>query len=93
MKQNLKWDGRDIWPLLTGKVTKPLSRTLYWKFVRGASAVRDGSWKLIIPQDGKEPQLYNLATDPYEKQDLAHKYPKRAASLKALLAQYRKDDL
>ena len=37
--------------------------------------------------------LFNLAADPYEKDDLATKEPKRLAELRALLAaEYAKDD-
>ena len=31
----------------------------------------DGWWKLILPKDGRNPELYNLQDDPFEKQNLA----------------------
>ena len=93
IKQNLRWDGRDIWPLLTGELTKPEPRTLYWKFSGGAFAIRSGDWKLIVPGRDKEPQLYNITADPYEKQDLAKVHSNRVARLQAFLTEYTRDDL
>jgi arylsulfatase A-like enzyme len=83
---DLRWDGRDIGPLLAGEVpTEP--RTLY-----GAgpgfreSFVRVGDWKLIASRDGKRPEeLYDLSRDPYETQNLASREPERLAELKAAL--------
>jgi uncharacterized sulfatase len=54
--------------------------------------VIDGSMKLIDPApwnepDGK-PELYDLATDPHEKQDLAANKPAEVARLKALLDEW-----
>ncbi|MHC4573955.1 MAG: sulfatase-like hydrolase/transferase [Planctomycetota bacterium] len=91
-KQDLKWDGRNIWPLLTGEVTQPEPRTLYWKFTRGRSAVRHGDWKLIVDGKEKSVELYNLAEDPYEKHDLASERPEQVDKLEALLAEQRKLD-
>ena len=57
-------------------------RTLVWK--TGAhrelgratwKAVRQADWKWVQPP-GEAPQLYNLAVDPYEKEDVAAKHPK-----------------
>src|SRR5204863_8290373 len=31
----------------------------------------DGHWKLILPKDGKNPELYDLSTDPAEKPNVA----------------------
>jgi uncharacterized sulfatase len=35
----------------------------------------DGYWKLILPKDGKNPELYNLKIDPHENENLATKHP------------------
>ena len=90
-KQDLRWDGRDIWPLLTGKETKPEPRDLYWRFVRGRLAVRRGDWKLIV-QQGKPDELFDLAADPCEKTNRAKEHPDRVAELTALLAAQQKLD-
>lgn len=91
-QQDLKWDGQAIWPLLTGRDSKTRSRALYWKFTGGRYAIRHGDWKLIVNEEDKTSELYNLADDPYEKRDLADKRPKQVFDLKALLADQRKLD-
>jgi arylsulfatase A-like enzyme len=88
-EQNLNWDGRDIWQFIdrTKRVEEP--RTLYWK-TPNASALRHGDWKLIAHEEKEE--LYHLAADPNEKEDLAPRYPERIAQLQALLSEQRKMD-
>jgi arylsulfatase I/J len=84
---DLKWDGRDIWPVIAGEDRRPAERTLYWLGVsRRESAVRRGDWKLLVPQKGP-PQLFNLAADPGEAKDLAAEQPERVEELKRLLAE------
>ena len=90
-EEDLAWDGRDIWPLLTRKVARPEPRDLYWKFVRGRLAVRRGDWKLIV-RKGKTDELFDLAADPCEKRNLAKQHPDRVAALKALLAEKQRLD-
>jgi arylsulfatase A-like enzyme len=87
---DLKWDGRDVWPLVTGAVTKAEPRTLYIALPGGA-ALRDGDWKLIATKDNRK-LLFNLADDPYEKTDLASKEPQRVEKLVAQLAKMREQD-
>jgi uncharacterized sulfatase len=48
-------------------------------------AVRDGNWKLLCDYDGSNPQLYNLATDPSEKSNVAERHPDIANRLTKLL--------
>ncbi|MGH7959206.1 MAG: arylsulfatase B [Opitutaceae bacterium] len=87
--QDLRWDGRNVWPSLTGE--RPVApRALYWAGTGFRSrAVRDGDWKLIVQEqatDGKAAALFDLAADPNETTDLAAQQPERVAALKALLA-------
>ena len=42
-------------------------------------AVRDGKWKFLCEYDGAEPELYDIANDLGEKNNLAEKYPKLVA--------------
>jgi len=87
-KSDLKWDGTDIWPWITGEETQTLPRTIYWKFTGGQMAIRHGHWKLILPRN----ELFNLADDPYEKRNLAKSEPARVAELLERLARARKLD-
>jgi arylsulfatase A-like enzyme len=90
-QEDLEWDGRDAWPLITGKVDRPQPRTIYIAYNRG-SALRDGDWKLIAPKRGPC-ELFNLAEDPFEKADLASKEPERVARLQDLLQSIQKRDV
>jgi len=85
----VKWDGRDIWPLLTGAVDQPAPRTIYIPLTGGA-AVRHGDWKLISTQQKQE--LFNLAADPYEQHDLARREPGQVRELARRLADLRQGD-
>ena len=87
-----KWDGQDVWPALTGKVTKPASRTIYVP-VRNGAAVRSGDWKLIDYGATKPSELFDLAKDPYEKNDLAATETTKVRELEKLLTNLRKDDV
>jgi arylsulfatase A-like enzyme len=88
-KSDLKWDGIDIWPWITGKETQTEPRTIYWKFTGGRMAIRHGDWKLIVPSN----ELFNLADDPYEKRNLAKSEPARVADLLERLARAQKLDV
>jgi arylsulfatase A-like enzyme len=84
--RDLKWDGQDVWPVLTGAAAaRP--RELYWVGSGGRDvAVRQGDWKLIVrrkPAAGAE--LFNLAEDPNEQKDRSADQPERVAALKRLL--------
>lgn len=47
---------------------------------RRFTAVRSGSWKLIVGRDG-ETELYDLERDPGEHSDVGARYPERTAEL------------
>jgi len=86
-KGDLKWDGRDVWPWLSGS-TKPEPRALYWAGTRfQTAAVRDGDWKLFLTRKSDKAELFNLASDPFEKEDLAAKESERVQRLRTLLEQ------
>ena len=89
-----KFDGLDVWPLLTGAVEKPEPRTIYIPMVSGA-AVFDGEWKLIVHKvKGKSKlELFHITADPYEEKELAGAEPDRVKALQARLAELRRDDL
>jgi arylsulfatase A-like enzyme len=77
----LKLDGIDLLPVLTGKKTE-IERMLYWRLAQRAhsKAVRRGNWKYL--QDEKGEYLFNLAEDQFEKKDLKMNYPEMFYTLK-----------
>lgn len=72
---DLKWDGRDIGPLLTGRQTDAEPRTLYCVAHTRAAYLRHGNWKLIVNKNRENKELYNLSDDPHEKKNLAPDRP------------------
>lgn len=85
---DLKWDGTDVWPYLTGDTTRR-THPLYWAGPGYKSlAIRDGDWKLIVHQrdSGVKLELFHLADDPRETNNLAEQMPERVAKLQRLLA-------
>jgi arylsulfatase A-like enzyme/Tfp pilus assembly protein PilF len=85
---NQRLDGRSVLPLIEGRRLEPkvcYLETMYpyfsyrWSPLRG---VRFNKWKYIL---APEPELYNMAADPNELENLAGSYPARADELKANL--------
>ena len=97
-------DSYSMLPVLTkATYAKPLREATVHHSISGRFAIRQGDWKLILwpgsggwsypsaPEDlrGLPPmQLYNLADDPAEEENLVSVYPQRVARLQALLARY-----
>jgi arylsulfatase A-like enzyme len=85
------WDGASVWKHLAGLQEKPASpRSFYWK-IKGASAVRQGDWKLIVRDNGQR-ELYQLQEDFRESRDLSRQQPEVVDRLLSLLAGYQKGD-
>jgi arylsulfatase A-like enzyme len=83
---DLRSDGVDLMPLVTGRNRKPLHDVLFWRY--GPSiAVREGDWKLVRQTTPKAPdkefELYNLADDMSEKNNLAGQHPDIVHKLRA----------
>ena len=80
-------DGVDLLPFITGKAAGRPHDHLFW---RGGDyrAVRAGDWKLQVTENPRQDWLYNLATDPGEKDNLAGRQPARVVELKALIADF-----
>jgi arylsulfatase len=72
-------DGISLLPVLAGK-TRQGHEYIFWEH-EGNKAVRHGNWKLVKEHRG-EWELYNLADDHSETNDLSEKYPDKAAALK-----------
>ena len=89
LDEDPKWDGRNIWPVLTGEIGADSERTMYFK--RGGSyALREGNWKLIVR--GDKTQLFDLGADPNEATDLAKENPDVVERLQDLLEAEKEKD-
>jgi arylsulfatase A-like enzyme len=96
-KPDLHKDGVSFASLLRGDA-KPVHDALFWHFPHygnhgsgPCSSVRVGEWKLIHWIEDDSVELFNLATDPSEKTDLAKQQPDRAQDLRARLDAWRKE--
>lgn len=86
-------------PSLLGKKQKK-HRFLYWEFheLGGRQAVRYQNWKGVRLNASKNKnapiELYNLATDPSETQNIAEKHPKIIKKIKKMMEKaHKKSDL
>ncbi len=90
-------DGVSFAAGLTGDAVP--ERPLFWHFPhytnqggRPSGAMRDGSWLLIELYDEEKAELYDLAADPGERDDLAARHPDRVASMRAALDAWRTEN-
>lgn len=93
-------DGVSITPLLRNPKAALQRDTLYWHYPlekphflggRSARAVRKDVWKLIEFFDTGQKELYNLADDIGEQNNLAKGNPDKLAELGQLLAAWRQE--
>ncbi len=101
LPNNAGQDSFNILPaLLDEKPDKPVRNHIISHSSKGVFAIRQDNWKLILdtkasggwvgpwdssPKPGSPGQLYNLADDPYEKNDLWDKHPQIVKRLTGLL--------
>jgi arylsulfatase A-like enzyme len=96
--QSLAVDGLDIWPAITNKAKSPHDAILLMGTKPGHAAIRMGDWKLLLNASDKDAEnagdekttvekleLYHLADDISEKNNLAATQPERVKELRARL--------
>ena len=97
LKPDPRWDvdGISLVPLLRGATALP-RQALYWHYPHYSNqggvpsgAIRAGDSKLIEFFEDGHLELYNLARDIGERDNLASRDPRRAAELRAILAHWR----
>jgi arylsulfatase A-like enzyme len=71
-------DGKSLLPLIYGS-THSIHDTLFWEH-EGGRAIRIGDWKMTA-LSGKPWELYNLAVDHTETNDLSAKYPEKVKQM------------
>ncbi|MBL7039118.1 MAG: sulfatase [Pirellulaceae bacterium] len=95
-----KLDGVPILPILKDPQAKLDRDALFWHYPlekphflggRSSGAIRQGDWKLIEFFDTHTIELYNLARDVGEQDNLADKRPDKTAELRRRLADWRRD--
>jgi arylsulfatase A-like enzyme len=93
-------DGVSILALLRNPQSELKRDTLFWHYPldkphflggRSAGAIRKGHWKLIEFFDTGRKELYDLADDISEQNNLAGKNPQKVTELHELLVAWRKD--
>ena len=94
LQPKLHVDGRSLLSQLKGNDAG--QRTLHWHYphYHGSSwnpgaSIRDGDWKLIEFYHYKNFELYNLAKDPRERENLVNSNPNKASELRAKLRSWQ----
>jgi arylsulfatase A-like enzyme len=102
LPQSVELDGQDHSAALSGKTQRRHS-PLFWEYGRNDEAfvypkgsdrspplaIRDGDWKLLASADGKQAELYDLASDREERNDIAKARPEVAERLLEKLLAWR----
>lgn len=103
LPNSYKGDGADRSAVFKGKASVRKA-DMYWEYGRNEIAyaypkgrdrspnlaIRSGHWKLLINDDGSDPQLYQVIKDPGETNNLAGAFPDIAQALQVKLLQWRK---
>lgn len=91
---DVKLDGVNLLPNLTGEKTAPPHETLFWRMngPGGSYGARMGNWKLVR-LGAAAPELYDLATDVGESRNLAAEKTGVVKQIEAAIADWDKDNI
>ena len=89
-------DGESLVPLLANPQLETPDRTLCWHYPhyhgsgwKPGAAIRRGNMKLIEFWEHDEVRLFDLGSDPGERNDLSDQHPEIVTSLRQALSQWR----
>jgi len=95
-RPDLHKDGVSLKPLLEGNSIE--NRALFWHYPhyhgstwKPGAAIRDGDWKLVQSYEWNTLELYNLADDIGESNDLSKTHPEKTQALLAKLKQMQEE--
>lgn len=89
LPRGIEIDGVDILPLTNAAAADAWSReTLFWQSGH-YRVVRHGDWKLQVSENPAKAWLYDLATDPTERENLTATHPEKLKELRLLLADHK----
>lgn len=100
LPEGVQFNGEDMSTAFLGKAQQKRTKPIFW--VRPPDrpgpredrfpdlAMREGDWKLLLMENGSRPQLYDVAKDPGEQDNLARQQPDVVARLSKELLAWRK---
>ena len=93
IRPSIKKDGISFWKTLTENVLLPDNRYVVYSSNLGAAIVKNTGWKLRHYAKKNIFELYNLNTDPQERNNLIDNYPQIAEKLINILIRECESDL
>ncbi|MBA3314061.1 MAG: arylsulfatase [Planctomycetaceae bacterium] len=92
LPEHAQLDGLSVVPALLGGEA-PRHDYLYWELHEGkfSQAAIQGQWKAVRPGPNAALELYDLAADPGETNDVAATHPDEIAAMERLLREARSD--
>ena len=91
LEQPKKLDGMDVWPVIAEGQLSPRKQVLI-NVEDFLGAIRVGEWKLIVYAAlPTRVELFNIANDPEEQENVAGRYPERVKDMMTVLVDYAYD--